>query len=101
WRAANAFPTFLAICLPAATSKRGLSERQVTICLPHQPRPIIPILIIRIVPKSSERSPVTANLNPGHHERSAALAYPALALQRKSALGARLQGHSAPAPRAR
>ena len=25
--------------------------RQVTICLPHQPRPIIPILIIRIVPK--------------------------------------------------
>src|SRR5262245_53816614 len=31
---------------PATTLKRGLSARQVTICLPHQPSPIIPIRII-------------------------------------------------------
>src|SRR5215471_11971659 len=41
------------------------------------------------------------NVNLGQHGRSAAVAHPALALQRKSALGARLQGHRASAPRAR
>jgi putative tryptophan/tyrosine transport system substrate-binding protein len=46
----------------------------------------------------NQASGVSVNVNHGY---PAALAHPALALQRKSALGARLQGHRAPAPRAR
>ena len=49
---------------------------------------------MRLLLTHSGHTPVTANVNPGRHERPAALAHPALALQRKSALGARLQAAS-------